>query len=99
MKALLDRLNELKGWIISLVFVVGVLSLLWGKLIVLWDIGEDVAAIRTELEKQANKDAAIDYDLRDYMCEQMGLRNKDCPHFEGVQIILVAPSGAAGGGP
>ncbi len=99
MKALLDKLNEIKGWIISLVFVVGVLGLLWGKLIVFWDIGEDVAAIRMELERQANKDNAIDFDLRNYMCRQMDLRNEDCPHFEGVQIILVAPSGAAGGGP
>jgi len=106
MTRFLDWLSEQKGRVVAVLFFAVLIGTLWGKIAVLWRIGEDVTAIRLELEAAAqrdaalaNRDAAIDYDLRNYMCKQMELRNEDCPHFEGAQIILVAAEGAAGGGP
>ena len=103
MKDLLAKLNEWKGYLIAVGFFIGLFVVMGHKIRLMWEMEDHLAAIRTDLRARvvadsilAAKDARLDYELRDYMCSQLGLRNADCPHFEGRVMILVDPGATAG---
>lgn len=101
MTALLDWIKKVWGWVAAIVGLVALIALLGGKVMFLWKIEDHLKTIRADIRASVvadsvfqAKDARLDYELRDYMCKQMGLRNTECPHFEGRVVILVAPEGA-----
>jgi hypothetical protein len=97
-KRFLTALNEWRGYVIAVLFFVGIAAILGQKLRLMWEMEDHLQSIRTDLRARvvadsilAAKNARLDYELRDYMCQQMGLRNRECPHFEGRVVILVDP--------
>ncbi len=98
----LDALKRAWGWVAAAVGFIALAALLGHKVVVLWEIEDHLMAIRSDIRASVvadsvfrAKDARMDYELRDYMCKQMGLRNTECPHFEGRVVILVEAGAVA----